>query len=383
MNFRSEIYYLNECIQLLSQLGTNETYPKFLAKKAALFCDNPDVFFSTKAQEISLLHTIEEQTKKALKNEWDTLMLYFGPIADGDHWDRLGRIVLLWDEFYHPELFEIDEYEQKLMDMDFSEYCEQFGHTLQGLDTTTRFSAEFENLTKPDDIIRYILKLELPYESQINIEDAFVNYKTHLSKIFPLIRKCADIMKKYESQLTEMVMNLKTYLENTVGDSDFLDFVKNKFESLDALPDNPLGYMISPEIFAPFQKGFSMSLDDDTYECNEPYFVPVGALYCDAYPLDYDRDEKAINNSSFYLDAIKLMSDKNRFEILTLIKDSEHFGNELATHLGLTTATVSHHVNRLQKKALVTQEQQGSRLYYHSNKQTIKECIDFLRRELL
>ena len=65
------------------------------------------------------------------------------------------------------------------------------------------------------------------------------------------------------------------------------------------------------------------------------------------------------------------------------MKDQTATGSELAELLQLTNATVSHHTGLLHKNELVTMTPNGTQLLIRSNKNTISECIQFLRQELL
>ena len=51
--------------------------------------------------------------------------------------------------------------------------------------------------------------------------------------------------------------------------------------------------------------------------------------------------------------ALKLLGDKSKFEILRTVKDEGAYGAQLAKQMGLTTATISHHVNALLNRRLV------------------------------
>ena len=86
--------------------------------------------------------------------------------------------------------------------------------------------------------------------------------------------------------------------------------------------------------------------------------------------------ERAIN-------ALKLLSDKSRFEIMRYIHSHNAYGNEIAEHLGLTTATVSHHMSALLEANLISLEQKNGKIYYHINKDTLSQYINFYEEKLL
>lgn len=384
MNYRRDLYYLSEGIHLLCHLGSGKSYKQKIDKKLEEASTDAKAFCSRRKNQIDLYETIENAAKRKLKGDWDQLLYYFGPIDNGDNWDCIGRILLLWDEFNHPNVYSPDEYENLLFDLSEEEYTSSFAQCIQGLGDTARFSTDYESVDNASSLLDFILKLEFSNEICLKIEDAYINYPKHIAACFKLIRKCVAVIEKYEDKLLPLVDDLVDYIGDMVGECDPIEFFRSKFSSLSTLPDCDLGYTISPEIFAPFEKGFSLEMDSDTGKLTKPYFLPIGVLYCEECPLDYDNKKASHSHSEeFYLEAIKQLADGNRFKLLSYIKDTPRFGHEIANHLELTTATVSHHTNMLSKSYLILTEQKGARLYYSSNKENIKGCLDFLRSELL
>ena len=79
---------------------------------------------------------------------------------------------------------------------------------------------------------------------------------------------------------------------------------------------------------------------------------------------------------------LKLISDPSKYEILKEIKNEGKYGAQLAQHLDLSTATISHHMSTLINTGLVSIEKDVNRIYYHANKELLALCIDQLRRDL-
>ena len=90
-----------------------------------------------------------------------------------------------------------------------------------------------------------------------------------------------------------------------------------------------------------------------------------------------------IESTDAVVDAIKLLSDRSRFEILKYISHKEAYGNEIAEHLNLTTATVSHHMGLLIAADLVKLEPRNSKMYYSLNKDTLRQYLEFYEEKLL
>lgn len=80
---------------------------------------------------------------------------------------------------------------------------------------------------------------------------------------------------------------------------------------------------------------------------------------------------------------LKLLSDPSKYEILCRVKDQARYGQQLAEHLNLTTATISHHVNALSNAGLLSLEKDANRIYYRMNKEQLGILLDQLREDLL
>lgn len=77
------------------------------------------------------------------------------------------------------------------------------------------------------------------------------------------------------------------------------------------------------------------------------------------------------------------LDDKKRLQILSALRESPLYGQELANVTELSPATVSHHMNELAGSGLVTIEKQGVKLLYHLNETRLKEFTSLLEKSLL
>lgn len=97
----------------------------------------------------------------------------------------------------------------------------------------------------------------------------------------------------------------------------------------------------------------------------------VGLLTKEIY-LMMDKLKVSRNN---LIPILKVLSDKSKFDILVSLKNSPKYNLELAEQLGLTAATISHHMNALLTQGLVSVEKSDGRVYYTLNKDSIKNII--------
>lgn len=103
----------------------------------------------------------------------------------------------------------------------------------------------------------------------------------------------------------------------------------------------------------------------------------LGLLYSVAYGADMlpasSRDERAESGEivpevappETYQDVYRLLADPARWTLIQLLVAAPRYGQELAELLGLSIATVSHHLNGLKRLDLVDIRRDEHRLYYH------------------
>ncbi|MDF2921260.1 MAG: hypothetical protein K0R57_174 [Paenibacillaceae bacterium] len=80
---------------------------------------------------------------------------------------------------------------------------------------------------------------------------------------------------------------------------------------------------------------------------------------------------------------LKALSDKSKLQILSSLKVSPKYNLEIAEQLGLTAATMSHHMNVLLACGLVSVDKRDGRVYYHLQQENIRQFISDLEHTLL
>ena len=84
-----------------------------------------------------------------------------------------------------------------------------------------------------------------------------------------------------------------------------------------------------------------------------------------------------------YQDVYRLLADPARWTLIQLLVAAPHYGQELAELLGLSIATVSHHLNGLKRLDLVDIRRDEHRLYYHLRTDRLRALLAGAERGLL
>lgn len=89
------------------------------------------------------------------------------------------------------------------------------------------------------------------------------------------------------------------------------------------------------------------------------------------------------NSKELLLLKLKALSDSSKLEIISSLKISPKYNLEIAQQLGLTAATMSHHMNVLLNCGLVGVEKRDGKVYYHLEKESLQELVKALEETLL
>lgn len=76
---------------------------------------------------------------------------------------------------------------------------------------------------------------------------------------------------------------------------------------------------------------------------------------------------------------LKVLADGNRLRILRLLSGQREYGAKIAEYLGITTATVSHHLELLKKADLVQEEKVGNIKYFTCDKEKVDQLMTDVR----
>lgn len=80
------------------------------------------------------------------------------------------------------------------------------------------------------------------------------------------------------------------------------------------------------------------------------------------------------------LDAVKVLIDERRFQVLQLLKKQPCYGYELAQALGVSNSTISHHLSSLISQKFVRAIRRENKVYYEVNPAEIKQVIQQLQK---
>lgn len=372
-------------VSFLSQLCETESFADQLTKAEKDFGVDKDALLKEKNIPLNLLMRMTEDFKAEYKNELDQISFYFSKTQDGKQHEELAWLVLLISTDELLTFKSAKDLKDFLTELPTDEYNRRFFNVLQDYDNTVlKGAAKNGDLTSTETldavaITRYILKMDLPDALLYRLEEIYFNREAHIEKLCFIINEAVSFMNKYRDELESVINGFYDYWGRMQGNRRFYQFVTEDISFLSGMEEYKGGYMLVPSLhFAEF----SMSIPADSDK--RKAVLCISLMYGDTLSVNAMfgttspklSTERAIN-------ALKLLSDKSRFEIMRYIHSHNAYGNEIAEHLGLTTATVSHHMSALLEANLISLEQKNGKIYYHINKDTLSQYINFYEEKLL
>lgn len=211
-------------------------------------------------------------------------------------------------------------------------------------------------------IVNFIRGLKLSSSLKWEALEFFRDVKSSMEGFIKLVKEYIPLYKKIMKKNEKLIKNFDEYIINSIESEgqSFLNKLSRGSVSLDA-----------EEVIAG-----TLFLNSRSLVCNtvgENLYVFIG--------MDFEETVRFVTGDGdvdFNISVFKNLSDKTRFQILSLLKQKELYGQEIAEKVGITMATVSYHMSYLLASNLVKLEKVGQKGYYTLNRNTLRKTVEFL-----
>lgn len=332
MFFSNQLQYIWEALAILNNAASGSLD---LAEKAA---DLPEDCRSDLAQ----LSAIQAEAVQGLSEA--QMVRYFKPLSAGRDCtaDYLGCLhTAAFDETLEEIAVRYDRLtlEQRLLAANTD------GGTIKDL-------SEFTD---------YLETLELDNGTRWQILTALLHPEDHKEQIFDLLQHVMGKLHRHKVELEEIFSRRRAELEAWDGEKQLLTLVRE--QSTYELQKDVLPREITVLLFEPCILRGSIR---DTG--SKGWFI-IGAFLPQflAVPPHRNLEKQDIVNYG------KVFSDGSKLEILRLLSQRYYINRELAAALGLSTATISHHMSVLTDMGLVHTTISANRILYNLNREKLSE----------
>ncbi|MDL2220192.1 ArsR family transcriptional regulator [Eubacteriales bacterium OttesenSCG-928-N14] len=222
-----------------------------------------------------------------------------------------------------------------------------------------------------EQVHAYIQSLPYQYATKAALLYVYDNFADLHAYLKGISAKVQQVMEQFADVLAPYLDGVLEYIANSpLKEGNLTEF----FAELDVpLTIDSEQLNLYPTVFHP--NGLTMT----QWGLEDPLDLHLGVLFLRILELSEQRQL----SPEQLMDVMKALSDKTKFEIIQLVGRQPMYGGQLAEQLGLTAATISHHISQLTALRLIRIEKAGGRIYYEQDKQVLQEYLDALGAQLI
>ena len=211
-----------------------------------------------------------------------------------------------------------------------------------------------------------VLSMSVPAESKVALLELYHSGPELLAEVMDMVRAVVDAMER-ETAAMEACCAEFVRLVRELGPGAVLA----KTSSLNTDPDRR-------DVVRPFLYGM------DTLLAVTPSVPGPNQVYCGILRLPLQEALASAKGPEVEVcEAIRLLADQTRFDILCHLRDQDAYGQELASRFGLSRNTIHHHMTKLLAAHLVKCTVDGNRVYYRVDVESVSRLLDRLRKLLM
>lgn len=204
-----------------------------------------------------------------------------------------------------------------------------------------------------------VFALEIPAQSRLTLLETHHRRRELIRETAEQLRPLIDCLDRHSGQLQVLAEEFGRELE-AVGCLEHLHQTTNLAIGED------IRYELRPFFFG-----------CDSNLCLEPSLIPgTVTIHCGVL-VRFLRQlfDEARGSAEQVFEAIRLLGDPTRFEILCFLRDRSAYGSELSEQLGFARNTIHHHTSKLLNAGLLTYTVEGNRILYSTNKERLSSLL--------
>ncbi|WP_124065932.1 ArsR family transcriptional regulator [Clostridium sp. E02] len=351
-----EIDYYRESIELLFRIVNNHSYNHLKNDMLKRLDIKEHVKISNQLDQLS---RIEEDVKKHVDFADQDIKFYFKRFV----FDDLCIAKILYQSIKH-SVFSSDKKEMKrFIKQSFDNLKND--NTMELTLANTEIETSVYEKNQSVSFTERIGNLECEPAQKWQLLELMEHSGKHLDKLFEILDQMIARMKKHEKILEELKKESSDYWIEYFKENDFLKLISSFYNiKEDSFPRKPA--FIRTQIMCCDRVIFNGNDEN----AGDYHILDVGITF----DCEFRATKKRLTNEELY-NGLKLLSDPSKFEILRFIRDKKAYGQEIATELKLTTATISHHMSSLMIMGLINIEKVDNKVYYQMNKEATRNLL--------
>ena len=222
------------------------------------------------------------------------------------------------------------------------------------------------------NIFSYIQSMEVAQGSKLRIQEVYLKRDICFQQAVKMIEETVGILRKYEEEMQQLAAEWGDYWRKIIDAGEFFNKIEGILEVNDSFMQN--GFCVMPSFVQ--SAALWLNVDHHPVPAKKKYMSTcrVGILYTEQFSLSSILKEEP--GMDEMLPVWKALGDKSKMDILLFIKDKPAYGSEIAKKFSLTTATVSHHMNKLLQLRLVQADLRDGKVYYQTRKEMLQGLFE-------
>lgn len=217
-----------------------------------------------------------------------------------------------------------------------------------------------------EELTGRILAMPVPAESKVAILELYHHPEAVLEAAVPIVEQVIACLQSQSALILEACIPFYHEIHR-----DGLEAFLAKTSALNSRPER--NDQVHPFLFGM-----------DTLLAATPADGRPVQVFCGILRLPLQQALASARGPEYDIyNAIKLLADQTRFDILCFLRDRDAYGQELAAKFGLSRNTIHHHMTKLLAAHLVKCTVDGNRVYYTIDRASVSGLLDRQRRLLL
>ncbi|MDF2985636.1 MAG: transcriptional regulator [Eubacterium sp.] len=358
-----QINYVEEANSLLYSYVNSDSYEKMKQDGSRKITYSAELYNKRYQHILNIYNYVIEN----IRFEKVQLEYYFKEIGKSG----MGLSSYLFPLYTEVQYDSLTEYETAARSKSKVEIIRDFDYILSQHYTFGK-SDDYKTIDSFEELMRSMNKGDFSSEDKWKIVQTYLEHDKHLDELCLIFDRTIQLLKERSDEVKILEGEFYDYWVDYTNNHNFLEELQ-KYASI-TWQFSETGNVMIPAIFRPNSITISSSADDD----KKADIIHVGIILdanLTCKPARVDNED--LNN------ALKLLSDKSKFEILKYIKSKPAYGFEIANAFNLSTSTISYHMNGLIQARLVKIEKEANKIYYSLNKETVEEILKDIGEMLL
>lgn len=204
-----------------------------------------------------------------------------------------------------------------------------------------------------------VFSLTVPAESRLSLLEVLHKFPSMILEAADCLRPVLAYLELHRDRLIALAEAFGQELE-TVGHENHLR------QTTSLAINGEVCYELHPFIFGP----------DSNLALEPPLKPGIVTIHCGILVrFLHQLFEEGKGSEEQVYEAIRLLGDQTRFEILCFLRDRPAYGSELSEHLGFARNTIHHHTSKLLNAGLITYTVEGNRICYSTNKARLSSLL--------